>query len=318
MHMSLIDLEPLSKPLEKLIETIRDGVGYLYKPTHLKNIAEANAKSINTISEAIRNNHDLSIKYQSDVLEIKSPDTDSLADRTARRIVYREMSNQQNIENIFAKTYLELADVKNCSTEPIDRDWMARFVNAAENISDEDIQSLWARILAGEIIKPKFCSLRTLDIVKNMSKSELDDFLEISPYLTTKFLVDEDDISNKKYGKILSLAECGVINSNRAGWMVSVTKEKTIIFYSSEYILLGITKNVSDIKLKLQIYPLTKAGEKLFELSNSKSDKDFFIRCSKHISEKNRNISLSLHRIQKTDINSEIEYDDVNLLETSE
>lgn len=49
------------------------------------------------------------------------------------------------------------------------------FFRYAENISDEDMQNLWARILAGEIAQPDSTSIMTMDVLSKLSKSDLQD-----------------------------------------------------------------------------------------------------------------------------------------------
>lgn len=42
------------------------------------------------------------------------------------------------------------------------------------------MQELWGRILAGEVKQPKSYSLRTLELIKNLSKKEADTFIKIA------------------------------------------------------------------------------------------------------------------------------------------
>ena len=58
-------------------------------------------------------------------------------------------------------------------------DWLMRFFDAVGNISSEDLQQLWGRVLANEIVKPKVCSLRTLDMIRNMSSEEANIFSDL-------------------------------------------------------------------------------------------------------------------------------------------
>lgn len=55
-------------------------------------------------------------------------------------------------------------------------DWLMRFFDAVGNISSEDLQQLWGKVLANEIVKPKACSLRTVDMIRNMSSEEANIF----------------------------------------------------------------------------------------------------------------------------------------------
>lgn len=64
-----------------------------------------------------------------------------------------------------------------------DFDWFMRFYDAVGNISNEELQGLWAQVLAGEIKRPKTCSLRTLDIIRNLSAEEARAFHNVCQYV---------------------------------------------------------------------------------------------------------------------------------------
>ena len=54
---------------------------------------------------------------------------------------------------------------------PVDHDWTARFFSDVQDVSSEDMQQLWARILAGEVERPGSTSIKTLGILKNLDKA---------------------------------------------------------------------------------------------------------------------------------------------------
>lgn len=98
-------------------------------------------------------------------------------------------------------------------------DWFIRYYEASGNISDKDMQLLWAKILAGEIEEPSSYSLRTLDILRNISKEEC--FVKICnasiKSVSEKYVIpaDQDYLSKNgiNYSDILMLEEIGLINS---------------------------------------------------------------------------------------------------------
>jgi hypothetical protein len=184
--MEVKDLAGLSEPLKKLIEVVSTGVGALSKPYLIRKTADAKAYEINTIAQAIKDNqYDLkNIEFQEEKLSLISLDNNSLKnelsleDRTQRRIEFKEQKRQQNIESITQKAAEDLESEKNVSDEPVSEDWTSRFFNYAEDISNEEMQGIWGRILAGEIKKPKSYSLRALDILRNLSTEEAEIFIK--------------------------------------------------------------------------------------------------------------------------------------------
>ena len=83
------------------------------------------------------------------------------------RIQYQEQKRTANIKSVVSKAAHMLEDKEVPDTEP-DHDWTARFFSEVQDVSSEDIQILWAKILAGEVQKPKSTSIRTLGILREM------------------------------------------------------------------------------------------------------------------------------------------------------
>ena len=64
---------------------------------------------------------------------------------------------------------MELGD-KDVQDHEVDHDWTARFFNDVQDVSSEEMQHLWARILVGEVERPGSTSTRTLSVLKDMNK----------------------------------------------------------------------------------------------------------------------------------------------------
>jgi len=65
-----------------------------------------------------------------------------------------------------------------------DLDWYIRFFESVGNITNENLQELWAKILAGQALKKGKFSLRTLETLHNMSSEEAIIFNKLIPYVT--------------------------------------------------------------------------------------------------------------------------------------
>ena len=151
------DLLGLSKPMTKLISVISQGIGAISKPYLIRKTAEAKAYEIEVVSKAISENQDLvqKINYDESKLCLSSIDLDHFTkelpcfERKNQRLDYQEQKRQQNIENItqIAAEQIELVD--SVSEEFVDEDWITRYFNYAQDISNEEMQLLWGRILAG-------------------------------------------------------------------------------------------------------------------------------------------------------------------------
>ena len=92
--------------------------------------------------------------------------------RIQERLLFKEIDRQNNLDNVIEIAAEQLGQEKSINEEPVDKDWSKRFFNIVEDISDEEMQTVWGRILAGEIKSPKSYSMRTLELLKNLSKEE--------------------------------------------------------------------------------------------------------------------------------------------------
>ena len=96
--------------------------------------------------------------------------------RSTSRREYQERKRQENIERITSIAAAELVSEQAVPNERPDPDWITRFFGNAEDVTSEQLQELWGRILAGEIKRPGSYSLRSLEFVKSIGKQEADLF----------------------------------------------------------------------------------------------------------------------------------------------
>ena len=75
----------------------------------------------------------------------------------------------RNLAQIVEKASLALPPGDVPDVEP-DLAWTSSFSEAAQDISDENMQELWARTLAGEVASPGSTSIRTLSVLRNLDQ----------------------------------------------------------------------------------------------------------------------------------------------------
>lgn len=155
---SLINLGDLSKPATVLIEKVSDAVGGVFRPTQIKRVAkaEAEAKKISALADI-------------EISEIEQ--------RAMERLVHEEGKKQENIEQITASAASQLNE--DAKPENIDNDWMADFFDKCRLVSDREMQSLWAKMLAGEANTPGTYSKRTVALISSLDKSDAQMFTNL-------------------------------------------------------------------------------------------------------------------------------------------
>ncbi len=266
-EFNLIKLE--GKPIEKLIEVISNGIGTLYKPRSIRKEADAKAYEIGIIEEA---------KTKA-LNEGKEKEAETYL-RIQERLIFKETERQNNIDRIAEKTAKQFELEENVSEEPVNKDWSKRFFNIAEDVSDEEMQEIWARILAGEIKKPNSYSLRTLELLKNLSKWEAEVFMKFAKlaisYSNTSFILNfkNEKLLEDKYKlnfkERLLLEELGLLTANDLQIKVFATKQEiSNTYYVFGNQLINLEKPKNQPEQQLQVLVFTKIGQELLNLVQS-------------------------------------------------
>src|SRR5215831_18288987 len=102
--------------------------------------------------------------------------------RAVARLRKREVRRQENIESITKKAFDALPPPVQVSEQPVNQDWTSRFFQECQDISDEQMQQIWARILTGEVARPGSFSPRTLSVVRDLTKIDADWFAKLCEF----------------------------------------------------------------------------------------------------------------------------------------
>jgi len=162
LKFPLLDLKGLSEPITKLIETVGNAVGIVYEPMKIRRKAKAEADAAIILAHA-----------KTEVQEIQV--------RAAERLLRREVRRQKNIEQITQMAAGALPQT--VSSDPVDEDWVSRFFGHCQDVSNEQMQGLWAKLLAGEVARPGTFSARTLRVVADLHSEEADQFTNFCTFL---------------------------------------------------------------------------------------------------------------------------------------
>ena len=178
MNFEVKDLAGISKPIGKLIEVVSAGIGGLYRPNSMRKNADAQSYAIRTLANAeaeaeiIKTTGKVRAKMAG-ITTLAGENTE-LIERAKLRLLTREVEGQLNTEAVAEQALLLLPDT--VSDIPVSEDWRRKFFIEVENICDHDLQLLWGKVLAGEVTVPGSYSLRTLEVLKHLSKEDAEVF----------------------------------------------------------------------------------------------------------------------------------------------
>ena len=185
-------------------------------------------------------------------------------------------------DQVFKHDYQNKAD----ENQKYDFDWYMRFYDIVGNISDEEMQAIWARILAGEIHRKGTYSLQLLDILKNFTQKQAELFNRVCSHCFISgdnvYIPNDNEylqFANITYQDILDLDALGLINSSgTTSLSVKVQPDRPALF-GNDMLRMVIEYNGqgnATQEFSFLQFPFTSAGRELITLIGKHgSEKDF-------------------------------------------
>lgn len=261
---SLINFGELSKPATILVEKICNAVGIVYEPTRIKRQAgaEAHAEKIRALAK----------------IEIGA-----LEQRALERFVHQETRKQENIEQITAQAAAALRDDSN--VEALEDDWIAHFFKQCDIVSDKEMQTLWARMLAGEATTPGTYSKRTIDFVSSFDKKDAALFTALCQFVwvigtTNPLIYDiEGDVYKSQginFTSLKHLDAIGLISLDATGGyqQLRIPKHFRAYYYGRPTLLEAVGD--ADNQLKIGHALFTAVGRELVPICGSCRNESFY------------------------------------------
>ena len=206
-------------------------------------------------------------------------------------IEFQEQKRLANSSSIVKAAADELDDKEVDDHEP-DPDWTARFFDCVQDVSSEDMQKIWARILAGEVETPGRTSLRTLDTLRNMTKRDAVLFRDVCDFVIRGDFVFYDrkfvqHYNPLRYDNLLHLEECGLMNTGpflKTTFAWNEEKELALMYQSSTLMITG-NPSAKDV-LEIPSAILTMAGKELFRFAQCKLHMEYLRAFSRFLQSK--------------------------------
>lgn len=260
----LAKLGDLTKPATVLIEKISDAVGGIFKPYQIVRVAKAEAEADRIRAES----------------QIQVTD---LHRRAMHRFLEEEAKRQSNIEDITQKA-LPLLEEKS-APQNVEDDWITNFFDKCRIVSDEDMQRLWSRVLAGEANSPGAFSRRTVNLLADLDKDDAELFMQLCGFAwqignIVPLVFDvQGEVYNRhriNFNSLSHLESLGLIQFNNiAGFQRLKLPKNVTVFYYGKPAALTFPKD-ADNALELGQVLLTRAGHELAPVCGSTPVDGFF------------------------------------------
>ena len=181
-----MDIGTLVAGISKLADYAASGIGSIAGPmlaswkvrqeTNAKLIAaKGEAEAQKVLAEGQAHTMQIIASAQADARAVLvSPDATvqgqlDFGTAVTQRIQFQEQKRLSNIATVLGHAVQDLGD-REVQDHEVDHDWTARFFTDVQDVSSEEMQQLWAKILAGEVQRLGSTSFRTLSILKNLDR----------------------------------------------------------------------------------------------------------------------------------------------------
>jgi hypothetical protein len=261
---SVVNLGDLTKPADTLIKKVSKAVGGLFAPYQIKRLAKADAEA------AI-------IKAETDI------EITDLRRRAMHRFIDEESQRQKNIEDITAKALPQLTNASD--PDSMEDDWVTNFFDKCRIVSDEQMQQLWSRILAGEANAPGSFSRRTVNFLSDLDKMDSELFEKLCGFVwsvagfvplifdTQAEIYRRNDIG---FASLIHLESIGLIQFNHlSGFRRLKLPKRFQLEYHGRILQMEMQKE-EDNELQLGHALLTRVGEQLATICASPAVDGFF------------------------------------------
>ena len=295
------DVFGLGKSRAKLFDLLSEQIGLWVE--HKQDL-----KMIELLNSGKLSNPNHTIQYQSRHLSI-TPNS-SIEERALARENAQRIRKQENLETVVSHAYNELNDDSEVSDEPVDDYWATRFFDMAADISGEDMQIIWGKILAGEIKRPNSYSIRTLELLRSLTTQEIQALKETLPLVlihgSDYFIINDEEILKKyniNFDRLSMLIESNflspltyVIEQIHLECGSDIPKQ----IFNKNHVICMSCEGEGDRKFDINIYSLTSSGKELIKLLQPEGDKQYMLDVVNYLRNKvNPPIKVTMHEIKE-------------------
>lgn len=311
-----------AKALTKLQEIIQKIFGPKWTRAQAAADMDANARRL----QMIRDNPDMMIAFVGEKMYACSATPDELCARAEQRMLTDAVRQEANIEKVLRVAAGELHAAEKVSDEPVDEDWITRLFGIVKDVSNEEMQYVWGKILAGEIASPKSFSLKTLDILRNIGPTEAQCFQKLISLVVRQgndcFVLSDGEIL-RKYGvpfsDILSLDECGLVNaSGTLSLDTQVTKGEWSLFFTDKQLIAIQCDRDGETEVSIGVYTLTRAGKELYTVLTHSANESYVRDFAQHMFNANgKCVTVKVHKLFSNE-GDELAYDETPIVTYAE
>ena len=186
------------------------------------------------------------------------------------------------MEDITAKAVPQLNE--NANPNSMENDWIVNFFDKSRIVSDDEMQGLWSRVLAGEANAPGSYSKRTVNFLSDLDRAEADLFTKLCGFvwvigdLTPLVFHDSAGIYNRhgiNFKSLEHLDSIGLIQFGKMMGLSAMIPKRFPVAYYGRPLTLEMAQDAGN-DLSIGTVTLTRTGRELALICGSKPVEGFW------------------------------------------
>ncbi|EJL05626.1 MULTISPECIES: DUF2806 domain-containing protein [Pseudomonas] len=313
-------------PGEKLIiriwETLSEkGIGAIFRPSLVRREGVANIevrraemlvlaqaeREVKEIQSGHKDLSDFSLKISfmekkenNDLLVRTEPtlNLETLAHASEKQQIINALRKEINVTK--AVLHAEQAVIDDGQEPPlskVDTDWLFRWRDYVGDVSLNDMQELWGRLLVSEIKSPGRYSLRSLDFLRNLSPTEAKLIERLSSLVVEGLIWEGGTVELITFDELLELENLGVLSGVSAGGLVNNTSTQKSndgwvrILRASKKCL--VARHTENKIIKLRGYRATALGEQIISVGRLDDNIEYLHKIGTHLVTEGFNVMIA-------------------------
>lgn len=215
----------------------------------------------------------------------------------AMRTVRRDMAVRHIA--IMAEEECRNLPLEEVSSVQVDADWMVRWRDGAQDAVSVQLKRYWARLLAGEVLKPSTYSVRTMEFMRTISRRDLEMMTICSRFCFDGFIYRSPGTyfsAALHLPMFEQLEELGLLRGvygRPESWSLESTTDDDfrVILPCGRKAIFIEGGNPSD-DFRLPVYKLTRFGREVFSLSQVDADMAYMMAVANELKKRGFQVRL--------------------------
>lgn len=210
----------------------------------------------------------------------------ALADAGASSERLIELERRINLDQISLLAMEEGAEDPSAPDDkPLDADWFAQWRNRAQDVSAEEMQRLWARVLKGEALRGNSYSIHTLDFLSRMSRADAELLARAGRVAIDKRgILKNDDVLHKcglSVDDLVYLTDLGLLNGFGSlgtltyGVDVAEIDGDRIAVFRIGMTAIGYLAKSGIARVDIPVYTISRIARELLTLAHCEADEKY-------------------------------------------